>query len=297
MQPEGNVLQNGLKISLIFHLGIFLLLFFGLPAFQTKRDYEQQVVAIEVLPVSEITNVKAKSAEPKPDPKEEVITKNAPKIAMADPNKPAPKPEVKTEPMPKPALKPEVKKESIKVKPLEKLKPKVEERKTEERKKDKPKAKEDDFAAVVKSVEEARKRSDEKKQDKKTDEDFNKAVDFLANAKESQYKEGLPMSLNEKDAIRQQIMKNWTVPSGAKDIQNIVATLHINVQPDGTISKVEVKNQSRYNSDQSFRAMADSAMRAVYKSSPLQHLPAEKYDVKDGWREMEINFDPREMVY
>lgn len=289
-------MRTGLKTSLILHACIFILLFFGLPIFQTKRDYEQQVVTIEVLPVSEITNVKAKQAEPKPDPKEEVITKNAPKVAMPEPEKPQAKPEVKTEPLPKPELKPDVKKESVKVKPLEKLKPKVEEKKPEEKKKDKPKAKEDDFAAVVKSVEEAHKKSDEKQKDKKTEEDFNKAVDFLSNAKESQYKEGLPMSVNEKDAIRQQIMQNWTVPSGAKDIQNIVATLHINVQSDGTVSKVEIVNQGRYNSDPSFRAMADSAMRAVYKSSPLRNLPAEKYDVKDGWREMEINFDPREMV-
>lgn len=294
--PEVRTLRTGLKASLILHASIFILLFAGLPIFKSKRNYEDQVITIEILPVSEITNVKPKQSKPKTDPKQEVITKNAPKVSMAEPQK---KPEdvVKVEPLPKPVTKPEPKKEAVKIKPEDKPKPKTEEKKTEEKKQDKPKISEDAFAAAVKSVEEF-KEKDDKKNDKDEEKvDFSKVEDFLSNAKESQYKEGLPMSVNEKDAIRQQIMKNWTVPSGAKDIQNIVATLHLNVQPDGTVSKVEVVNQSKYNSDPSFRAMVDSAVRAVYRSSPLQGLPADKYDVKDGWRELEINFDPREMVY
>ena len=290
-------MRSGLKTSLILHACIFILLFFGLPIFQTKRNYDEQVITVEVLPVSEITNVKPKQEKPSSSPKEEVITKNTPKVSRAEPEKQKKESEVKTEPLPGPQKNSEVKKESVKVKPAEPQKPKAEDKKPEEKKKNKPKAAADDFAAVIKSVEEENKKSDTKKKDTKTEEDFNKAVDFLSNAKESQYKEGLPLSVNEKDAIRQQIMQHWTVPSGTKDIQNIVATLHINVQPDGAVSKVEIVNKVRYNSDSSFRAMADSATRAVYKSSPLKNLPAEKYDVKDGWRELEINFDPREMVY
>lgn len=294
--PEGRTLRSGLKTSLILHASIFILLFVGLPVFKSKRNYEDQVVTIEILPISEITNVKPKQAKPQSDPKQEVLAKTAPKISMAEPQK-KPEDQVKIEPLTKPIIKPEPKKEALKVKPENKPKPKDEEKKTEEKQKDKPKVSEDAFAAAIKSVEEF-KEKDEKKNDKTEEKvDFSEVEDFLSNAKESQYKEGLPMSVNEKDAIRQQIMKNWTVPSGAKDIQNIVATLHLNVQPDGTVSKVEIVNQSKYNSDPSFRAMADSAMRAVYKSSPLQNLPADKYDVKDGWRELEINFDPREMVY
>ena len=36
-----------------------------------------------------------------------------------------------------------------------------------------------------------------------------------------------------------------------------------------------------------------SAVRAVHKCSPLKNLPPEKYG---SWREMEINFDPKEML-
>lgn len=289
-------MRPGLKTSLIMHTVAFIMLFAGLPVFKSKRNYEEQVVTVEILPVSEITNVKPKTAKPKTDPNKEVITKTAPKISLNEPQK-KPKDDVKVESLPKPALKPEEKKEALKAKPEDKPKPKPEEKKPEDKKKDKQAIPDDAFAAALKSIEEFQEK-DDKKQDKPEEKvDFSAVEDFLSTAKESQYKEGLPMSVNEKDAIRQQIMQNWTVPSGAKDIQNIVATLHLNVQPDGTISKVEITDQSRYNTDPSFRAMADSAVRAVYKSSPLKNLPAEKYDVKDGWRELEINFDPSEMVY
>ncbi len=289
-------MRPGLKSSIALHTCIFLLIFLGLPVFTAKRSYEDQVITVEVLPVSALTNVKPKQAKPKTNPiKKEVITKEAPKISVQEKKL---QEQVKTEPLPAPVIKKEEKKETIKPEEPEKIKPKQEKKKQETKKEDKPKVSDDAFASVLKSVEEFRETEQDKKENKEEEKvDFSQVQDFLSNAKESQYKEGVPLSLSEKDAIRQQIMKNWTVPAGAKDIQNTIVVLKINVQPDGTISKVEIKDQSRYNSDNFFRAIADSATRAVYKSSPLQNLPPDKYDVKDGWQELEINFDPRDMVY
>ena len=39
--------------------------------------------------------------------------------------------------------------------------------------------------------------------------------------------------------------------------------------------------------------LAESARRAVQVCSPLQNLPVEKYE---QWRELTINFDPKEML-
>ncbi len=105
-----------------------------------------------------------------------------------------------------------------------------------------------------------------------------------------------PLSINEKDSIRQQFMKNWKIPFGSSDRQNSVVTISVKLQPDGTVSKSEIVNQARYNEDKEFHKLADSALLAVNKSSPLLGLPANKYDIKGGWKELEINFDPREMV-
>lgn len=291
-------MRTGLKPSIILHTSVFIILFVGLPVFNRDRSYEDQVVTVEILPISELTNVKPKQSIPKPTIKKQQITKEAPKVSRAEPNKPKPEDIIKVETLPKPVIKKTEKKEIVEVKPIEKPTPKPVEKKAEPKKDDKPEISEDAFASVLKSVEELRESDEAKKDEKEEDKvDFSDVEDFLADANKAQYKEGLPLSLNEKDAIRQQIMKNWTVPAGAKDVQNTVVTLHLNVLPDGTISKVEIIDQLRYSSDPFFRAMADSATRAVYKSSPLQNLPTDKYDVRDGWRELEINFDPREMVY
>ena len=51
--------------------------------------------------------------------------------------------------------------------------------------------------------------------------------------------------------------------------------------------------KSRYLSDGAFKAAADSAIRAVHKSSPLKNLPADKYG---SWKEFEINFDPKDLL-
>lgn len=288
-------MRVGLKTSIILHICLFIILFVGLPVFTPDRSYEDQVVTVEILPVSEITNVKQKKFTPKPVKKEKVITKNAPKISKPKPQKPKPEEKVKVEPLPKHVVKKPEKKEAVKIKKEE---PKPVEKKEEPKKEEaNPEIAEDAFASVLKSVEEFKEKDEDKKEDDTEKTDFSDVEDLLAKADTPQYKEGLPLSLNEKDAIRQQIMKNWTVPAGAKDIQNTVVSLHIKLQPDGTVTKVSINDEMRYNSDPFFRAMTDSAIRAVYKSSPLQNLPPEKYDVRDGWREIEMNFDPREMVY
>ena len=71
-------MSRGLKISIILHLGFFLLLFFGLPIFNSKHDYEQQVVTVEILPISEITNVKAKKLQSENDNKKAPTTEKKP---------------------------------------------------------------------------------------------------------------------------------------------------------------------------------------------------------------------------
>ncbi len=81
------------------------------------------------------------------------------------------------------------------------------------------------------------------------------------------------------------------------DAANLKVSLHIEVNPDGSVTSVEFAgDKGRYNSDSFFRAAVDSAIRAVNMASPLKGLPAEKYNVRDGWREMYMDFDPRDML-
>ncbi len=268
-----------------------------MPSFFSKKDVLDSAITVEILPISELTNVAPKKAPPKAEPKKEVTSATKPKQSMADPNK-KPEPIVAPEPA-KPEPKKEAEIKEKEVAPLVKPKP-PEEKKPEKKKEEKKQeTKEDNFASVLKSVEEMNVK-DEPQEKEEEKADFGDIEDLLAKSdSQPEYKPGAPMSLSDKDAVRQQVMQNWSLSSvsGAKDAQNMVVTLNIKVAVDGTVQDVEIKDKMRYNTDSFYKAMADSAVRAVLKSSPLKGLPPEKYDVKDGWREMEMNFDPREMFY
>ena len=101
--------------------------------------------------------------------------------------------------------------------------------------------------------------------------------------------------MSEKDAIRSQFIKCWNVPAGAKDAGNLIVVLRIALQQDGTVSDVKLaNNDARYAGDSFFRAAADSAVRAVWMCSPLKNLPPDKYD---AWGDMELTFDPSDMLF
>ena len=104
-----------------------------------------------------------------------------------------------------------------------------------------------------------------------------------------------PLSISELDAIRRQIERCWNVPAGAKDAQDMVVEIHVDMNPDRTVREFKVVNSARMNSDQYFRAMAESAVRAILRcgrDQPLQ-LPPDKYDT---WRSFTLSFNPREML-
>jgi hypothetical protein len=95
------------------------------------------------------------------------------------------------------------------------------------------------------------------------------------------------------DNIRSQIQKNWSLPAGAQKAHDLTVTLRILLNPDGGVADVLVIDETRMRSDPLFRATAESAVRAVLKTERIRNLPPEKYD---QWRDMRINFDPREML-
>lgn len=268
--------RRGLRVSLTLHLLFLLLAYFGLPDFLSPKPPEEPAaITVELLPITGITNVKPAdkpiSQEPKPEKEEQ---KTPPK----------PTPPVKTaEDTPPPPPPPEPKKSEKKDKPEPK---KPEEKKDEKKNKPKPQ----DLDAVLKAVKDTAQK--EKKDDKKDKKDTSAENKSISN----QYNPELPMSMSEKDAIRSQIAKCWNVPAGAKDAHELVVVLRIQLEQDGTVTKVELasESKSRYGTDTFFRAAADSAMRAVRQCSPLKNLPPEKFQT---WKDMELTFDPKEMLF
>lgn len=72
----------------------------------------------------------------------------------------------------------------------------------------------------------------------------------------------------------------------------MVVELRIEVRPDRRVQRVTILDQGRIERDSVFRAVAESARRAVDRCSPLK-LPADKYAL---WREIVMKFYPLDAI-
>ncbi len=268
--------RKGAVFSAGFHVLLLLFAIIGLPSLLNPPPEEPQAISVDLLPISEMSNIKPSEMQP-------------------EPKKPEPKPEEKEQAKPSPPVKTA---EAPPPPPLEKMSEKLAKKKDEKKPEKKPddkkedkktKSKEDDLAAVLKAV-----RETAQKQKKSTNAE--KSSEKSAKAVSDKFDASMPLSMTEQDAIRSQIAKCWSVPAGAKDAQDLLVVLHIELEHDGALIKVELANESkdRYSRDSFFRAAADSAIRAVRQCSPLKSLPPEKYQT---WRAMDLTFDPRQMLF
>ena len=244
--------------SLVLHFVIILSLLGGIDIFFEEKKEPIRFVSIELLPIKEITNIK-----PKEIPQEPIKSP----VEEVKPKPPPPKPKAE-KPKPKPKDKPKIK---VAEKPKTETKPAA----IKPKEKPKPEKPETDFASVLKHVEDIKAQQNKK-------------------PAPQNYDPTKPLSMSEIDAIIHQISQCWTVPAGIRNAQDMAVTLRISLAKDGSAKDVTITDQSRYNNETFFRAAADSAKRAVHKCSPLKNLPPDKYT---SWSEMELTFDPKELLY
>jgi hypothetical protein len=223
---------------------------------------EPEVAAVEPPPPPEV--------QPEPDI---AALEPAPEPPLAPEPQPEPQPVAKPEPPPPPPAPPA---------PKPQLKPTPP--KTAETAPPKPAPPpEDAFAALLKSVEQL---------DRRTQSDTTQAGQGRSSAPtEGQVRSALGearLSVGEIDALRRQIEGCWTVPVGVVGIEDMEVQLRIQVRPDRTVQNVTIEDQSRLVRDPTFRAVAESARRAVEKCDRLD-LPPGKYAV---WRDIHPTFRP-----
>ncbi|CAN0605486.1 unnamed protein product, partial [Ectocarpus sp. 12 AP-2014] len=96
--------------------------------------------------------------------------------------------------------------------------------------------------------------------------------------------------ITEKLLVKGTIEKNWRPPVGLENLSEVRVLLHMTLEKSGEISNVIVKSIiCPLNSDNTCNLTAESAIRAVKQSSPIENLPPERYDV---WKEMDLIFNP-----
>ncbi|HCR86518.1 MAG TPA: hypothetical protein DIV86_07575 [Alphaproteobacteria bacterium] len=93
--------------------------------------------------------------------------------------------------------------------------------------------------------------------------------------------------------IQSQVTRCWNIPAGVKNAASMTVDVYIKLDASGYVTEARVVNTSRYNSDNFFRVLADSAIWAVKECSPLQGLPVDKHEF---WQEIELTFDPSKVL-
>lgn len=199
---------------------------------------------------------------------------------------PPPKPEPKKEEPPKPTPpKPAPAKEEPK-KPAEQPK-KEQPVKTVEKTQEKPKDKAESFDSVLKNLLNV---PDQAKTDQPT----------KANAKPTQTAEAQPdapladrLTVSEEDALRSQIARCWNVPVGARGAEGISVDVAVTMNEDGTVRSATVADRARMLADNSYKVMAESAVRAVLNPAcqPFK-LPKDKFAT---WQRFTFVFNPKDM--
>ena len=99
------------------------------------------------------------------------------------------------------------------------------------------------------------------------------------------------ISLSEIDAFRAQIRACWSVPAGAKNAENLLVRVRVQLNPSGRPIAKKIINRAQLT-DSFFLSAAESVLRAIERCQPYK-MPPEKYE---SWREMELNFDPSKML-
>nr|WP_319514113.1 cell envelope biogenesis protein TolA [uncultured Cohaesibacter sp.] len=101
--------------------------------------------------------------------------------------------------------------------------------------------------------------------------------------------EAAAMTQSELDALRAQISRCWSPPVGAADASQLAVKIEFGLDRQGNVNFGP--QPIEYPANQFGVAAVESAMRAVRRCAPYS-LPAEKYE---AWRRVRINFDPSDM--
>lgn len=99
------------------------------------------------------------------------------------------------------------------------------------------------------------------------------------------------LSQTELDALRARLMSLWSPPAGAANPEELMVTVRIRLNVDGSLSGPPMVVSS--GSSGFYMAARESAIRAIFRGQPFNMLNPAKYD---AWKDIEITFDPRDMV-
>ncbi len=298
-------MRNAALISAGLHAAAITLTVVGVPVLFDSKPVEVVPIAVELVVLEEAEKpAPDPKPKPEPEPRREPPEPPPPEPEAAAPPPPAPTPEPVAEFVPAPTPPEPAPKPVVKTKPKPKPKPKL---KLLARSVDvpqprrKPRAPPDEFQKLLKNLEIEKKREEKKREDDER-ERARSVVALVPPAAATPPAPRPPSPIEQRmlaATLSQEVMRQvspcWSIPAGVKDAHTISVGVRIYLKPDGSLSGPPlVEDGKRMRSDRAFRAVAESALRALRnpRCSPLR-LPLKSFET---WREISFNFDPRELL-
>ena len=279
-------MRNAVLISAGLHVAAIALTVAGLPSLFDSKRIEVVPISVELVTFTEEEKT-APDPKPKPEPR---LDPPPPPPATAEP----PPPEPVAEPVPEPSPPEPAPKPVIEAKPKPKPMLKLLARKVMvPQPRTKPAPPPDAFQKLLKNLNQERKHEDDER--KRAQE---KAITLVPPSPPVQPAPRTPSPTEQRmlaATLLKQVSRCWRIPFGVKDAHTIRVGVRIFLKPDGHLNgPPQVEDGKRMRSDLAFRAVAESALRALRhpRCIPLR-LPLKSFET---WREISFNFDPRELL-
>ena len=267
-------MSRNIIISFMLHTLLVLITAMSLPFLAKKPIDLPPIVSIELIQISDKTNIpfapKAKKIIEKVKEKEKKI------VSEQAPPKMVKKEKQDAVPLPDEKIK--------KIKEIEEEKQNPEKVETEVKQVSEFEKKElfdpNSIAALIdkSKVETAQTL----KKTEKITQDQDKSIDFGG------------LSLSEEDALKAQIFGCWSIPLGLPYNEDLLVRIKLQLKSDGSIIRSEILDHARMNRPGQgfYKVLAESALRAIKLCQPLR-VPSTGHE---KWKELQLNFDAREML-
>jgi len=275
-------------------------------------------------PVKPRPKVHPKIEKPKPIIKKEkpkkIEKKEPPKKVKLEKPKPVPTAKKKKEEPPKEKKEdklPEVKKKDVKKKPEKKKEEKLQEKEPEKKKDDdkvkqEAKKEQEGKKSLLKDLEEKKlddifeQIQEDKKEENPKEKEPEKKIEPVVKKKIEQKPTPKPVEPVEQkfvpdaqfvreisSTVQGQIASCWSIPIGAKNVKDMDVELYIKLSKKGEVQIVRILDNQKYEQDDNYRVLTDSAVRAVKECSPIRGLPEDKHEF---WKEIEFIFNPSSVL-
>jgi outer membrane biosynthesis protein TonB len=314
-------MNNSLIYSSILHIVVICILVFGLPHYVPNTENKPYIMVVDLVSISEITNIKATLNKPK-DSKNSKFKENKLLLdtkynqeVVQKTKDPLKKNTATTTKLNEKNIEkiPSTTKETHEVTHPKNVKNtnKEQEKQNNTKPLNSQDAKQQQWNRVVmKSLENIQQKQslsgEKSKKDKKhqinakdkTKLNLSNEIDNIIEGETSKsFNPNLEISISSRDAIRSQLERVWNQSAfGAgysaeekERLKEMTVKIKISLALDGTIINVQAfQNSFIQKRNTLYQKFVDSAIRAVYTASPLRQLPPEsKYE---AWKEMELRF-------